>query len=160
MSELQRIDDQLQRMFEGDPWHGLSLSSLLDGVDAETAAARPIPGAHSIWELVHHLTVWLDVPRRRVEGRQAIEPTPAEDWPPVQATGETEWREALDRLRQAYRKLREMLAWLDEARIEETSPGRSYPNYVLLHGVIQHLAYHGGQIALLRKAQETASRNQ
>jgi uncharacterized damage-inducible protein DinB len=121
-------------------------------VDAETAAARPIPGAHSIWELVHHLTVWLDVPRRRVEGRQAIEPTPAEDWPPVQATGETEWREALDRLRQAYRSFRELLAWLDEARIEETSPGRSYPNYVLLHGVVQHLAYHGGQIALLRKA--------
>jgi len=152
MSELQRIDDQLQRMFEGDPWHGPSLSSLLDGVDAETAAARPIPGAHSIWELVHHLTVWLDVPRRRVEGRQAIEPTPAEDWPPVQATGETEWREALDRLRQAYRKLRELLAWLDEARIEETSPGRTYPNYMLIHGVVQHLAYHGGQIALLRKA--------
>lgn len=154
MSELQKIDDQLQRMFEGDPWHGPSLSALLDGVDAETAAARPIPGAHSIWELVHHLTVWLDVPRRRVEGRQAIEPTPAEDWPPVQETGETEWREALDRLRQAYGKLRELLAWLDEARLEETSPGRTYPNYVLLHGVVQHLAYHGGQIALLRKAQE------
>lgn len=156
MSELQRIDDQLERMFEGDPWHGPSLSSLLDGVDADAAAARPIPGAHSIWELVHHLTVWLDVPRRRVEGRQAIEPAPAEDWPPVQATGETEWREALERLRQAYRKLREMLAWLDEARIEETSPGRTYPNYVLLHGVVQHLAYHGGQIALLRKARPEA----
>jgi hypothetical protein len=45
-----------------------------------------------------------------------------------------------------------MLTRIDEARIEETSPGRTYPNYVLLHGVVQHLAYHGGQIALLRKA--------
>lgn len=152
MSELQRIDDQLRRMFEGDPWHGPSLTALLEGVDAETAAARPLPGAHSIWELVVHMTVWLEIPRQRIEGRRAIEAAPEEDWPPVRQTGEAEWRAALDRLREEYRKFRELLAWLDEARLDETSPGRTYPNYVLFHGVVQHLAYHGGQIALLKKA--------
>jgi uncharacterized damage-inducible protein DinB len=152
MSELQRIDDQLQRMFEGDAWHGPSVMAALDGVDAETAAARPIPGAHSIWELVQHLTVWLEIPRQRVEERRAIEATPEVDWSPVRQTGEAAWAEALDRLRQAYQAFRELLARIDEARIEETSPGRSYPNYVLLHGVVQHLAYHSGQIALLKKA--------
>ena len=151
MSELQRIDDQLHRMFEGDPWHGPSVTALLDGVDAETAAARPLPGAHSIWELVVHMTAWLEIPRRRIEERRAIEAAPEEDWPPVLETGEAEWKAALDRLRQAYRKFRELLAWLDQSRLDETSPGRTYPNYVLLHGVVQHLAYHGGQIALLRK---------
>ena len=156
MSELRRIDDQLQRMFEGDPWHGPSLSALLEGVDAETAAARPIPGAHSIWELVEHLTAWLDIPRQRVEGRRAVEATPEQDWPPVRGTGEAEWQEALDRLRQAYQGFRELLARIVEDRIGETSPGRNYPNYVLLHGVVQHLAYHGGQIALLRKARPEA----
>lgn len=152
MSELKRIDDQLYRMFEGDAWHGPSVMAALDGVDAEAAAARPIPGAHSIWELVHHLTAWLEIPRTRVEERRAIEATPEKDWPPVEKTGEAEWKEALDRLRQAYQAFRELLARVDEARIEETSPGRSYPNYVLLHGVMQHLAYHCGQIALLKKA--------
>ena len=152
MSELKRIDDQLQRMFEGDAWHGPSVMAALKGVDAETAAAHPIPGAHSIWELVHHLTTWLEIPRKRVEERRAIEARPAKDWPPVRETGEIAWKEALDRLRQAYQAFREMLARIDETRIEETSPGRSYPNYVLLHGVVQHLAYHCGQIALLKKA--------
>jgi uncharacterized damage-inducible protein DinB len=152
MSELKRIDDQLYRMFEAHPWHGPSVTDALADIDAQTAAARPIPGAHSIWELVAHLTVWLDVPRRRTEEMRAIEPTPKQDWPPVTETGEAAWREAQDRLRQAYQGLRDLLAQLDEGRLEETAPGRDYPVYVLLHGVIQHLAYHSGQIVLLKKA--------
>lgn len=152
MSEVRRIDDQLYRGFEGDTWHGPSLMDALNGVDAATAAARPIPGAHSIWELVLHLTVWLDIPKRRLEHMQAIEATPEQDWPTVGDTSEEGWREALERLRQAYQELRNLLATLDEDRIEQTSPGRDYPVYVMIHGVMQHLAYHSGQIALLRKA--------
>lgn len=153
MSEVRRIDDQLYRGFEGDAWHGPSLMAALDGVEAETAAARPIPGAHSIWELVLHLTAWLDIPKRRVETMRAVEATPEQDWPTVGDTSEEAWREALERLRQAYQSFRDLLATLDEGRIAHTSPGRDYPVYVTIHGVMQHLAYHSGQIALLRKAQ-------
>jgi uncharacterized damage-inducible protein DinB len=152
MSEARRIDDQLSRMFEGEPWHGLSLSAVLAGVDAETAAARPIPGAHTIWELVLHLTVWLEIPRRRIEDMRPIEATPEEDWPPVRETGEAAWREAQERLRQAYQAFRALLASMDEARLQQTAPGRTYPVHVMLEGVAQHLIYHTGQIALLKKA--------
>ena len=31
-------------------------------------------------------------------------------------------------------------------------PGRDHSAAVMLHGVVEHAAYHGGQIALLRKA--------
>ncbi len=153
MSEVQRIDDQLYRGFEGDTWHGPSLMAALDGVDAATAAARPIPEAHSIWELVLHLTVWLDIPKRRLEHMRAIEATPEQDWQSVTDTSEEAWSEALERLRQTYQSFRDLLATLDEGRIEETSPGRDYPVYVMIHGTVQHLAYHSGQIALLKKAQ-------
>lgn len=153
MSEARRIDDQIYRGFEGETWHGPSLMEALDGVDAATAAARPIPNAHSIWELVLHLTVWLDIPKRRIETMKAIEATPEQDWPAVGETSEEAWREALARLRQAYQGLRDLMGTLDEDRIGQTSPGRDYPVYVMIHGVPQHLAYHSGQIALLRKAQ-------
>ena len=56
MSELDRIRNQFRRAFEGEAWHGPSVLALLDGVTAQQAAAYPIPGAHSIWELVLHLT--------------------------------------------------------------------------------------------------------
>lgn len=153
MSEVRRIDDQLYRGFEGDAWHGPSLMEALDGVDAATAAARPIPEAHSIWELVLHLAVWLDIPKRRLETMRAIEATPEQDWQTVGETSEEAWKQALERLRQAYQGLRDLLATLDDDRIAQTSPGRDYPAYVTIHGVVQHLAYHSGQIALLKKAQ-------
>ena len=82
MSEIRRIDDQLFRMFEGEPWIGISVMANLAGVDARTAAARPIPDAHTIWELVLHLTTWLDIPRLRVELRRPIPAAPEENWPP------------------------------------------------------------------------------
>ena len=152
MSEIRRIDDQLFRMFEGEAWLGPSLLANLWGVDAQTAAARPIPDAHSIWELVLHLTTWLNVPRLRLDLKRPIRPAPGENWPPVWDTGETAWREDRERLRQAYRDFRALLARLDESRLEERAPGKAYPVYVLLHGIVQHLAYHSGQIALLRRA--------
>ena len=39
-------------------WHGPSLLELLEDVDAATAAAKPIPNVHSIWELLLHVAVW------------------------------------------------------------------------------------------------------
>jgi hypothetical protein len=44
-----------------------------------------------------------------------------------------------------------VVAGLDEARLGETVAGKDYPVAVMLHAVAQYLAYHAGQIALLRK---------
>ena len=33
----------------------------------------------------------------------------------------------------------------------ETVPGKDYPVAVMLHGTVQHYAYHAGQIALLKR---------
>jgi hypothetical protein len=49
MSQIDLIVDQLERAFDGEAWHGPALMEILDGIDARTAAARPIPSAHSIW---------------------------------------------------------------------------------------------------------------
>ena len=51
MSEVERIVDQFQRAFDGHAWHGPSVLSILEGITAEQAAAHPLPGTHSIWEL-------------------------------------------------------------------------------------------------------------
>ena len=39
-----------------------------------------------------------------------------------------------------------------DARLQDTVPGRQYDFYYLFHGIVQHSLYHGGQIAMLKKA--------
>ena len=152
MSEIKRINDQLKRAFEGTAWHGPSVSEVLADVTAEQAAAHPIAGAHSIWEIVLHIRTWERVGLRRIEEWVPIEVTDEEDWPVVKETSEHAWKNALDRLRLNHAALREVIGRLDEARLADIVPGTEYSVYFLLHGVIQHDLYHAGQIALLKKA--------
>jgi uncharacterized damage-inducible protein DinB len=151
VEEVVRIKSQLRRAFEGVAWHGPSLKELLAEVTAEKAAAKPLAGAHSIWELVLHIAAWESVVRRRLEG-ETVEPTPEEDWPQVTDTTESAWKDALAALEEGHGRLREVTRRLTDAQLDEMAAGCEYSVYFMLHGVIQHDLYHAGQIALLKKA--------
>jgi uncharacterized damage-inducible protein DinB len=151
MSEARRIKDQLRRAFEGEAWHGPSLMELLADVTAERATAKPIPGVHSIWELVLHIAFWEDISRKRIEGDDSK--YQAEDGLfTVTESSEAAWQQALEKLRNINVALREAIATLDDDKLKEKAAGQEYSIYFLLHGVIQHDLYHAGQIALLKKA--------
>ena len=149
--EIDRIVDLLDRAGGGDAWHGPSVADVLSTLTPEQAAARPLAGAHSIWELALHIAVWEGVVARRIGGEE-VEPTPEEDWPSAGDPTPRGWERALRGLREARMTLRNALLAFDPQRLDETVPGRNYSFYVMMHGVIQHDLYHAGQIALLRKA--------
>ncbi|MGY2131378.1 DinB family protein [Hymenobacter sp. HD11105] len=159
MSEIQRIVNQLQRAFDGDAWLGPSLGATLEGLSAAQAATRVLPTAHSIWEIVLHLTAWIRTVQQRVQEGQLIELSDADDWPPVPLSADAAaWQQALAALAQAHTELLATVTQLsipDLDRLLGTSRDRpqgvgvSY--YVMLHGLAQHNLYHAGQIALLRK---------
>lgn len=153
MSEIKRIKSQLRRAFEGEAWHGPSLMELLKDVTAEQAAAHPIAGAHSIWELALHIATWERFVLRRIAEAAALDPTDEENFPTVQDTSEEAWRAAVEGIKLAHAALLETVAGLDEATLSDVVPGKPYSVYFMLHGVIQHDLYHAGQIALLKKAQ-------
>ena len=152
--EIDRIVDQMERAFEGDAWHGSSISEILSCITADQAAAHPIPEAHSIWEIVLHTSVWQRTVRERLQGRPIVSLPDDEDWPPVTDTSSDAWTAAASELRTEYELLRaETLKWRDRD-LSETTEGQRYTAYEMLHGVIQHNLYHAGQIALLKKATE------
>ena len=157
-SEITRIIDELEREHAGDPWHGSPLRQILEGIDHRRAAHRPLPGAHTIWELVLHMTTWRNEVARRVH-RGMAEPLEGPDWPPMPEPTEAAWDDARRALADAHTHLIQAVAALSPARLDDVLGDRRDPPegtgvsyYVLLHGSAQHDAYHGGQIAMLKKA--------
>lgn len=151
MAEIKTIIDELNRAFDGEAWHGPALMEILEGVDARTAARRPIANAHTIWELVLHLAAWERVVTRRLHGEK-LTLSDAENFGHIQDTSDKAWRDAVANLRRNHEELITTVSALSEARLNETVPGKDYDVRFMLSGVVQHAAYHGGQIALLKRA--------
>jgi uncharacterized damage-inducible protein DinB len=146
--------EELRQAARGAPWHGPSLATLLRTVDAATAAAHPLEGLHSVWEIVLHLQGWARECSRRLQGHPAALP-PDGDWPAVTASNAAAWAAAQADLWAAHQELEDAVARLSEADLEEavaTLDGPAVRCEQLVSGLVQHDAYHGGQIALLKKA--------
>lgn len=151
MNESERIADQHLRALKGPAWHGDSVMEILDGVTAGEAAAKPIPGAHSIWELLLHLEAWNRMAIEALDGPEYEVPE-ALNFPSVVDSGEQAWHDTLTRLATTKELLVTRIRALPLARLDETVPGQKYSRHFLLHGVVQHDLYHAGQMAVLKKA--------
>ena len=110
MSEIEGIRDQLKRGHQGEAWHGPSVLEALEGVSAEQATARPLDGAHTIWELVLHMAAWRNVARRRLEGERVDSIPDEEDFPIVFNPGADAWNQALAQLDETFARLDETLS--------------------------------------------------
>ena len=154
-AECARIADQLASTVNGEAWYGDSLREILEGVTAREALAHPIPSAHSIWELILHVEAWCKLADGAMQG-VAIPAwaTMAKelDWPSVAGDGQQAWQQATASFFTTHSKLIEAIKGFADDRLGDTVPGRSYNFYRLFQSMTQHAVYHGGQIALLKKA--------
>ena len=150
-TELFRLEEQLERALEGEAWHGPSVLEVLEGVTAAQAAAHPIAGAHSIWELVLHLCSDYSLVLRRLggDGRQL---TQSEDWATVPEPSAENWSDSIRVLKQLNKDLRQAVRNFPRERLDEPLvPEAPYTAYTQFIGVTQHNLYHTGQMALLKK---------
>ena len=154
MSRGQRVAETIERSVSGPMWHGPSLFDLVDDVTPEQAAEHPVAGAHSIWELVLHVTAWTEIVRERLIGSAKGDPTAEEDWPPIGDRSADAWRATVERMKEAHRELAADAAKLDDSQLIGRVPGKDHSVLTMLHGVVEHDAYHGGQIAVLKRALE------
>ena len=155
MSRANRLANHIERTVTGPMWHGPALHDVLKGVTSDQARARPLPGAHSIWELALHITAWCDIARSRLTGQALGDPTPGQDFPEpgsVPHSGsDPAWDAAVERLAESHRRLAADVRALSDDQLKATVK-EDHTIFDMLHGVVEHGTYHGGQIALLRKA--------
>ena len=151
MHEAGRIVDRMKKAYIGDPWTDVALVDLLDGLTYERVAAKPIPDAHSIWEIVLHLTATQELIVDLVRGdSRPLEP--GDEWPPVGEVTEEAWAEVAERFRAGEAVVRGAVsAEVADERLGEPFREGGTSGYDNLHGYIQHAVYHGGQISMLRK---------
>ena len=157
-TDFDALRQDLHQVYEGDPWHGSSITAVLEGIDAESASSRPIPGAHNIWELVLHMAVWTREVASRVRGADAR--NPPEDWPvPRFGGGEDAWKSVKADLAVAQKELEDavdalqpddLVRWVGDQR--DPSLGGGLTVGTSIRGLLQHHTYHQGQIALLKRA--------
>lgn len=148
VNEIDRMVEKLRQVQEGGAWHGPSVREALEGVSAAQAARRPIEAAHSIWEIVQHVRAVEAGVRASVAGEAAGNDP---DWPAVADTSEKAWAAALETLAQGHRSLRDAVARVPASKLHENLPGQENSLGYVLIGLLQHDAYHAGQIALLKK---------
>jgi len=90
-----------------------------------------------------------------MHGESVVKITLAEDWPAVTDTTDAAWQRDRDRVMNDLRAFADEIAILNDARIAQQVPqegGEMQSVWFMLHGAVQHVIYHAGQIALLKKA--------
>jgi uncharacterized damage-inducible protein DinB len=151
------LAEQLRKGFAADPWHGPATSDLLRGLDAKLSAAKPSSGAHSIWELVGHMTAWQREVLRRLRGGRPGLPEDG-DWPAVAGDTDAAWQRSCGALASSLLELADAASRLsaDQLTVVVGTSDRPLGTGVtvaeMLVGMVAHNAYHSGQIALLRKS--------
>ena len=150
-TSTQRLATLIRRTVTGPMWHGQALAELLAGVTVAQAMARPVTGAHTIAELVLHITTWSDIARDRLAGNDPSVDE-AMDWPSTDGMDATRWQGVVASLRESYDALALAAEQLGDRSLNERVVGQQYSIEFMLRGVIEHGTYHGGQIALLKRA--------
>lgn len=158
MNRSEKLSIELYNSVFGDPWHGASLEKVLENIPLEKIFHKPNSHAHNIMELTLHIDAWIEEVQSRFEGNIPAEPSTG-DWPTPQFQSEEYWLAVKQKLFSDTNKLIAIIKKFPENQLNKLvgaernvsiGPGFSFEGLVI--GLVQHNAYHSGQIALLKKS--------
>jgi uncharacterized damage-inducible protein DinB len=150
MTETERIKSLFEKLFDGDPWLDISIIPTLSKLSSAQAARRPLANCNTIWEIVNHMVSWRLNVLRRVQGE--LMTTPQSNYvEPISDASEAAWKKSLHNFETAQQQWLRLLTEFPESDFEKVYPPNQMTYYEHIHGILQHDAYHLGQIVLLSK---------
>ncbi len=152
--EIKQYISDFETVFNGEPWYGKSLMSVVKTANSKKVYQKQNPEAHSAYEITYHLYAWRDLLVKRLNGdtKSKISMDSAEDWSPLpkDQTAAT-WKKLLAQLEQNQKELLAALPKWKDADLDKNFAGTAYSLRTHLNGQLQHDIYHIGQIALALK---------
>jgi len=145
MNETQGIADAYRAVTVKGAWYGPTVAELIAKTSPEEAVTPPIPGAHSISELLQHLLLW----NERIRNTSDSNPMPKWEAEKEWAEPPIPWNELVARWNKSRDLLEERIRSFPVADLGKQVPGRNYPYEFLLPGIVEHTIYHSGQIAMV-----------
>lgn len=145
MNQTQQIADSYRAATVKAAWYGPSLAEMLSQVSPDLATTPPLPGAHSVSELLQHLLLWNERIRNTSDSHPLPRWQPEKEWaePPIP------WNELVARWDQSRDLLENKLRNFPVEDLAKQVPGRNYPYETMLRGIVEHAIYHSGQIAMV-----------
>ncbi len=153
MSTCNRIADQFAKLFEGDSWIDVNIISTLSTVSAQQAAKKFLGISNSLWEIVNHMIGWREAIFKKVMGENISSPD-NNFFETITDTSDKAWQETLKRIMASQHMWMKMLEAMNDDQLDEILQPDNQTKYHLIEGILQHDAYHLGQIVLLKKLHE------
>jgi len=150
MKETERIAKLFEDLYNSTPWIDVNLLGTLKRISAKQASKKISPNWNSIWEITNHIISWRENVLERVQGR--VLQTPADNYfSEIRETTENDWKETLKKLEDSQQQWLQVLKEFNEDNFSKIYPNNQMTYYEHIHGILQHDAYHLGQIVLLAK---------
>jgi hypothetical protein len=159
MNLTAQIAKHLRTVYFGGNWTSVNLKDALADVTWQQATTQ-VYSLNTIATLVYHTNYYISAVSKVLQG----EPLNAKDkysfdHPPIRSR--EDWKILLDKTWEDVENFASLIEQLPESRLEETFVDEKYGNYYRnLHGIIEHIHYHLGQIVLIKKVlSQTAKMN-
>lgn len=125
-TEILQITEQLKDAYDGDPWFGRSVKSLLKDVYENFAFEKP-NDQHSILELLWHMILWREftINRLRNDETKSLQYFEENDWQVLDHTDKTLWEKGLKKLGQTQSELIEVIQHQQDSILQQNVSGKN-----------------------------------
>ena len=134
----------------GGNWTSVSLKETLADVSWQQAVTK-VHSFNTIAVLVYHTNYYVSAVLKVLQGEALnASDTFSFDLPPIQS--DTDWKNLLNKTWADAERFASLLEQLPESRSGEVFTDEKYGTYYRnMHGIIEHIHYHLGQIVVIKK---------
>jgi hypothetical protein len=161
---IENIIGQLRAVQEATNWMGTNFDKKLRLIEEDEAFKHPVPGLHSVAEIISHLTVWRKETILKVKtGKGSITEEAEANWLPELRLKKIGWNRIKSEYRNSLTELIELLQtrednFLDQKYYDTDFKGY-YPYKFVIDGMLHHDIYHLGQLGIIVKFLKQAVNN-